>query len=114
MDWQATELNNAWRHAFMALVRQSQAHADAAAVAHGVREWNRHMAMLEAQLHNTGAFITGVDFTLADVVLGLSTHRWFATPLEAIDRPDLPAVTAYYDRLGPWPGFMQHGRNGPP
>src|SRR3954465_7618298 len=31
MDWQAGELNNAWRYAFMALVRRSPAHGDAAA-----------------------------------------------------------------------------------
>ena len=48
---------------------------------------------------------------LADVVLGLATHRWFMTPM---DRPDLPAVTAYYERLGERPGFLTHGRNGIP
>ena len=114
MDWQATELNNAWRYAFMALVRQSPAHTDAAATARGVHEWTRHMTILDTQLHNTGAFVTGTGFTLADVVLGLSTHRWFATPLDATLRPDLPAVAAYYDRLSQRPGFMQHARNGHP
>ena len=29
MDWQAGELNNAWRYAFMSLVRKSAAHTDA-------------------------------------------------------------------------------------
>ena len=114
MDWQATELNTAWRYAFMALVRQSPAHSDSAATAHSVREWARHMAILDTQLHNTGAFVTGAGFTLADVVLGLSTQRWFATPLDATLRPELPAVAAYYDRLSQRPGFMQHGRNGHP
>lgn len=33
MDWQATELNNAWRYAFMALVRRSPAYGDAEQVA---------------------------------------------------------------------------------
>ena len=32
MDWQATELNNAWRYAFMALVRQGAAHPDPACI----------------------------------------------------------------------------------
>jgi glutathione S-transferase len=31
MDWQATELNGAWRYAYMALVRQSPAHTDPSA-----------------------------------------------------------------------------------
>jgi len=111
MDWQVTELNNSWRYAFMALVRQSPAHKDPEAIATSVKNWNRHMRILEDQLARTGAYATGGNFTLADIVLGLSTHRWFMTPLE---RPDLPAVTAYYERLGQRPGFLLHGRNGMP
>jgi len=87
MDWQATELNNGWRYAFMGLVRRSPTHADSSAVAASVRTWNRLMAVLDSALDRTGAFVTGEVFTLADVVLGLSTHRWYMTPME---RPPLP------------------------
>jgi glutathione S-transferase len=111
MDWQATELNNAWRYAFMALVRQSPAHTDASAIVASASQWNRHMAMLDDQLARTGAFVAGSTFTLADVVLGLSTNRWYMTPIE---RPDLPAVAAYFERLSQRPGYLLHGRNGAP
>lgn len=111
MDWQATELNNAWRYAFMALVRRSPAHADPGAIAASVAAWNRHMAMLEEQLQKTGACATGPDFTLADVVLGLSVNRWQMTPME---RPALPAVAAYLERLSERPGCLAHCRNGMP
>jgi glutathione S-transferase len=109
MDWQATELNNAWRYAFMALVRKSPAHADAPAIAAGIANWNRHMAILDRQLERTGAYACGSEFTLADVALGLSVNRWFMTPFE---HPDLPSVQAYYDRLNERAGFRKHGRNG--
>ncbi|MEE7560914.1 M24 family metallopeptidase [Xanthomonas sp. Kuri4-2] len=111
MDWQATELNTAWRYAFMARVRRSPAHADPAAIEAGVQQWNRHMAILDAQLQQTGAFVAGADFTLADIVVGLSTQRWYASPIE---RPALPAVADYYARLGTRPGFQRHGCNGLP
>ncbi len=111
MDWQATELNNAWRYAFMGLVRKSPGHQDAAQLAAGVDGWNRHMAILEARLEATGAYAAGEDFTLADIVLGLSVHRWTATPMQ---HPDLPAVRAYYQRLCERPGFVRHGANGIP
>jgi glutathione S-transferase len=111
MDWQVAELNRSWSYAFMSLVRRSPAHRDAAAVEASVESWNRHMATLDAQLARTGAFAAGTAFTLADVVLGLSTHRWFMTP---IARPTLPAVEAYYERLTERPGFRLHGRNGTP
>jgi glutathione S-transferase len=95
MDWQAGELNNAWRYAFMALVRRSPAYQDGAALAASAAEWNRLMAMLDTQLQRH-AFVASGSFTLADIVLGLSAHRWLATPIE---RPALPALQAWYERL---------------
>jgi glutathione S-transferase len=111
MDWQAGDLNNSWRYAFMSLVRQSAAHRDAAAVAASAAAWNRHMAILDGQLGHGDAFVAGPAFTLADIVIGLSVNRWFMTPIE---RPALPNVQAYYDRLAERAGFRQHGRNGTP
>jgi glutathione S-transferase len=111
MDWQATELNNAWRYAFMGLVRNSPQHQDRAQIAKSITAWNRHMSILDRALAAGGPFVTGPGFTLADVVVGLATHRWLATPM---DRPELPAVAAYYDLLSTRPGFMAYGRNGLP
>jgi len=111
MDWGATELNNAWRYAFMALVRKSPTHNDAQALAASADEWNRLMQLLDAQLEKTGAFAAGPSFTLADVVLGLATNRWWMTP---IAHPRLPAVQDYYQRLSQRPAFLLHGRNGTP
>jgi glutathione S-transferase len=96
MDWQATELNNAWRYAFMALVRKSPAHGDPAQVESSIAQWNRQMGILEGQLGKTGAYAAGAAFSLADVVLGLSLNRWLMTPME---RPDYPAVRAYAELL---------------
>ncbi|MDB5745290.1 MAG: glutathione S-transferase [Massilia sp.] len=111
MDWQATELNNAWRYAFMALVRESPAHGEPALVAASVDGWNRHMGLLDAQLGTTGAWVAGNDFTLADVVLGLSANRWLMTPMA---RPDYPHLASWLERLGKREGFRLHGRNGIP
>ena len=69
------------------------------------------MQMLEGQLQQTRAFAAGAEFSLADVVLGLSCVRWKASPME---RPLLPAVEAYMDRLRQRPGFLRHGDNGMP
>lgn len=111
MDWMATELNNAWRTAFMALVRKSPSHQDPAAVAASASEWNRQMGFLDEALRATGAWATRHGFTLADIVLGLAVHRWVMTP---IAHADLPAVRAYYERLSERPAFLAHGRNGIP
>jgi glutathione S-transferase len=111
MDWQATELNDSWRYAFMGLVRHSALHADAHAIAASVDAWNAQMTILEGQLAARGAYVVGDTFTVADLGIGLSTHRWFMTP---INRPYLPAVSAYYELLSERPAFLRWGRNGVP
>jgi glutathione S-transferase len=111
MDWQTTQLNIAWRYAFMSIVRHSPAHGDAQAVAASIADWHRHMRILERQLEATGGHAADARFTLADVALGVSTHRWMVTPME---RPSLPAVQAYYDRLSERPAFVKHVRESPP
>ena len=105
MDWQATELNSAWRYAFLALVRRSPKHQDPATISESIEAWNRHMRILDEHLARGGQFITGEFFTLADVGLGLSTHRWLLSPIE---RPHLDALHGYYQRLSVRPAFRAH------
>lgn len=111
MDWQATELNNSWRYAFMALVRRSPAHQDAAQIQASIGNWNKHIAILERQIQATGRFVAGEHFTLADIVLGLSLNRWLMTPME---RADSPVLAAYYERLSERKGFQEFCANGIP
>lgn len=111
MDWQATDLNNSWKYVFLALVRESPQHRNAAELESATANWVRHMAILERHLQNGHDYAAGASFSLADVVLGLSVNRWFMTPMK---RPDYPAVAAYYARLSQRAGFLEHGRNGTP
>lgn len=111
MDWQATELNNAWRYAFMALVRESPAHRDFHQIKASVANWNLHIGILEDQLAAVGPYVSGNSFSLADVVLGLSVNRWMLAPIE---RPQYPAIFDYYERLSERTGFRAFGCNGQP
>jgi glutathione S-transferase len=111
IDWQATDLNRSWSYAFVSLVRRSPAHQDAQALAAGCADWSRHMAILDAQLAATGAYVAGEAFSLADIPIGLSVNRWFETPL---GHPHLPHVRAYYARLGERGGYRLYGKNGTP
>lgn len=111
IDWQASDLNSAWRYPFMSLVRHSPLHQDSAALKAGCADWTRYMQLLDRHLQSTGAYVVGSHFSLADIPIGLSVNRWQETPL---DRPLLPAVEAYYRRLGTRPGFRRYGCNGTP
>jgi glutathione S-transferase len=105
MDWQATEFNNAWRYAFMALMRRSPAHQDRAQIDASVASWNRHVSILEQHIAQGSAYVAGDSFTLADIVIGLSLGRWKLAP---IGRPDFPAVDAYCARLAERAGFRNY------
>lgn len=97
MDWQAGDLNGTWRAAFSGLVRRHPDYVgDAAAIARSAAQWTGLMLILEGRLAQTGAYVAGEGFTLADVVLGLSLQRWLKTP---IARPETPALLAYRARL---------------
>jgi glutathione S-transferase len=105
MDWMVSELNPAWSYAFLGVVRRSAAHADPALIAASVQRWNRQMALLDQHFAQGGQFITGEFFTLADVVIGLATHRWLVSP---VDKPHLDALHLYYQRLSVRPAFRAH------
>ena len=95
MDWQATDLNSAWRYAFPALARNSL-QCDPARIAESVAAWNRAIKILNDQLVATGNHVAGDRFSLADIPIGLSVHRWVQTPM---DHAEAPAVMDYYARL---------------
>lgn len=105
MDWQLGDLNNAWRYVFMARLRNTPANPDPALLAASEKSWNHQMQILDQQVDKTAAWVTGEHFTLADIVLGLSLHRWLMTPMS---RPALPALDAYYDRLRERPTFATY------
>ncbi len=106
IDWQASELNPAWSYAFQAVVRKSDQHTDLDLIARSLGQWTRMMTILDGQLAETGGYVAGPEFSLADIPVGVSVARWFATPIE---RKALPAVDAYVERLRLRPGFQAFG-----
>ncbi|KKB75982.1 glutathione S-transferase [Devosia soli] len=94
--WQATELNPPWGYALNALARKTPGYDDPAKIGESIERWTRKMEMLEEQLSPTTAFVAGDSLSLADIVLGLSIHRWFRTPMP---HKAFPKIEAYYTRL---------------
>ncbi|EGF92942.1 glutathione S-transferase, N-terminal domain protein [Asticcacaulis biprosthecium C19] len=108
LDWQATDLNAAWVYAFLALARRAPGYDDSGRIEASVTAWNRVMAILAGQLTKTGGYVSGPQFRLSDIAIGLAVHRWVATPLA---HADLPQVRAYYDRLMQRPAFRTYARS---
>ena len=110
MDWQLGELNPAWRPAFMALVRGAEGWGDQ--VAGSIARWSGLMALLDAQLARTGAFVTGADFKLSDVHLELPTIP--TRHSSDHNRAALPHVNAWVQRLQARPAAQRWAFNGVP
>ena len=89
---------------FWKRVRTPVAERDEAALAAALRTFDGHLAILEAQLGDN-PFVTGPDFTLADIVVGHLLYRYFTLDIERAVRP---ATFAYYERLTDRPAYRQH------
>lgn len=111
MDWQASDCSIAWRAAVLTLAMKLTVPGGQEVVDASVRDWTANMARVNDHLAASGPYMCGATFTLADICMGLAVNRWFMTPF---DKPDFPAVTAYYERLSERPTFLAHGRNGLP
>lgn len=109
MDWQAIELNNSWVYALMNIIRHSADHQDPMLVQKSIDNWTHAMHILELQLEKTQAYVCGDRFTLADIPIGLSVQRWYLTPF---DKPDYPQVKRYYDLLSERAAYLKWGNNG--
>lgn len=96
MDWQSTQLNSAYLPAFMGLIRKHPDFDDPEKIAASAERWNAAMSILDVQLAGTGAHVCGDDFTLADIMLALATHRWRRTPIE---HEHFPAIDDWMARL---------------
>ncbi len=96
LGWQATELNASWGYVVPALLRKSPGFDDREKIEEAITRWTGTMRILEAELAKGRPFLAGDMFSVADIAVGLSCHRWFKTPF---DKQDFPAVREYYERL---------------
>jgi glutathione S-transferase len=95
LTWQASELNPAWSYVGRARLRNFPVNPDPARISESISAWTKAMRILEGQLEK-GDFVVNGRFSLADIAIGLSTHRWKAVEF---NKPKLPAVDAHYARM---------------
>ena len=89
---------------FLGMVRTAPDKRDHAAIAQAVADTGRAYAMIADKLAWT-PYICGDTLTLADIAWGIHVHRWFTMDIQ---RPDMPALRAWYDRLCERPAYQQH------
>lgn len=104
MDWQLSTLGTPMRDLFWGYVRTPPEKRDPAALQRALILASATFRILDAHLADN-AFVAGDAFTMGDVPVGCFTYRWFSLPL---DRPDLPNLWRWYERLQAIAGYRKH------
>jgi glutathione S-transferase len=104
LDAQQTVHNRPASVIFLGLVRTPEAERDLSAIKTATADVARAYGYLEPHLA-AHPYIAGAHLTLADIAWGVHVHRWFAMP---VDRPEMPHLRAWYDRLLQDPIYRDH------
>jgi glutathione S-transferase len=105
MDWSQTALQPDFLNGvFWGYYRTPEVLRDWPAIRRSLDRCAAHFRLLDDVLA-AQPFLTGDRLSLADIPTGTSLYRYFELDL---DRPDLPNVTAWYQRLRQRPGYRAH------
>ncbi|CAN5276703.1 glutathione S-transferase [soil metagenome] len=102
MDWQFS-IADAQRGAFHGLVRTPPEKRDLAAIADSARKSGHLMAVVDSYLARQ-SWLSGAEFGIGDIPVGVYAHTFYTL---AVERPDLPHLRAWYERLIERPAYAK-------
>ncbi len=103
MDWTTSTFAAPFREVFWGMVRTPAAERDMAAIEAGRQKCAALLATVDHALAGR-PYLSGDAFGMGDIPLGCFAHSWFAMPIE---RPDLPHLAAWYERLKARPAYAK-------
>ena len=104
MEWQRSDLSIGFFAVFMNLIRLPADQANVKAIERGVEGCNRAFEQLNGHLATT-PYVAGSELSMGDIPLGPLVYRYFAMDIE---RPDLPNLKAWYQRLTEREAYQRH------
>lgn len=103
MDYQIGTLFPAFKDALIGLVRTAPENRNPEKIEASVRATAAVIPVLGTHLE-ANEYVAGSSLTMGDVALGSLVYRWLELD---IDRPDLPALRAWYERLADRPAYQK-------
>jgi glutathione S-transferase len=103
MDWAFT-FQSAMRDVFWGLIRTPPEKRDLKAIEAGAKLSAELAGMLDGVLAGR-PYVAGASFTMGDIPIGCEVQRWLRVPIE---RPPMPNVEAWFERLRERPPFLKH------
>ena len=104
MEWSASRAFMPVIYLFFATVRTQPDARDPAKIASLNKEAYDALTILDKHLADR-AYVCGDHFTMGDIPIGCVDYRYFHVEVE---RPALPHVEAWYDRLATRPAYKDH------
>ncbi|MEM6914132.1 MAG: glutathione S-transferase [Pseudomonadota bacterium] len=104
MEWSASRAFIPVIYLFFATVRTQPDQRDPESIAELRNEAHDALSILDAHLTNR-PFVCGDDFTMGDIPIGCVAYRYFNVE---VDRPPLPNVEAWYQRLSERAAYQDH------
>jgi glutathione S-transferase len=103
MDWVLSRLAGPFVDVFWNTVRLPPEKQDAKACAKGLETCGALLAIVDKTLAQQ-PYLSGAKFGMGDIPLGCFAYAWFEMPIE---RPDLPNLEAWYERLKARPAYQK-------
>jgi len=103
MDWTTSTLAGPFRPLFWGVLRTPPAEQDWRAIGAALQQCAEILEIPNAVLANQ-PYLSGSAFGMGDIPLGSFVYAWFEMPIE---RPDLPYLAQWYERLKQRPAYRK-------
>ncbi|WP_181360109.1 glutathione S-transferase family protein [Stenotrophomonas panacihumi] len=103
MDWTTSSFAAPFRDVFWGTLRTAPEQRDHQKIAAGIERCGELLAMVDAALAKA-PWLSGAKFAMGDIPLGAFIYAWFEMP---IDRPALPHLQEWYERLKARPAYRK-------
>jgi len=104
MDWQLSTFNSAIVPLFWNLIRTPEEKRDPKTIQAALEKTVKAWQAVEEQLAKS-SYLGAEEFSLGDIPLGVWAYRWFNLPIE---RPNLPKIHDWYERLKERKPYQTH------
>ncbi len=103
MDWTTSTFAVPFRDLFWGTLRTAPADRDEVRIAAALLRCGELLMLADAELERQ-PWLSGEDFAMGDIPLGAFAYAWFEMPIQ---RPELPHLAAWYERLQQRPAYRR-------
>lgn len=105
MDWQISHLAPPMAVLLFGYYRTSPERRDSGALDTARQRCLDLWRIVEGAMKDNRPYLSGQEFSLADICVGIFIHRWYNYPVE---RQNTPHLKAWYERLSARPAYKTH------